>query len=161
MTLEPPKEEEDGENNTIQVTSAHSSKGLEWDTVYILHFNNNNWPSRMRSKTTKKELTDKELRSYYEGIEEEKRLLYVAMTRAKQNLILTSALYSSPMLTYNNSNEEHIQEAPSILPKNLQHSVSEIFNQFHSGRQKQIKEGKTPQQIVANNIADLAQLFRK
>jgi DNA helicase-2/ATP-dependent DNA helicase PcrA len=157
MSLEPPKEDDGGELDTIQVTSAHSSKGLEWDTVYILHFNNNNWPSRMRSKAVKKELGEKELRAYYDGIEEEKRLLYVAMTRAKQNLILTSSLYESPSPFPSDEKEEFLQNAPSLLPAQLERSVSNVFKDFHKSR---VNKESSPE-IKAFDVGGLSDLYRK
>jgi superfamily I DNA/RNA helicase len=53
----------------ITLSSIHSSKGLEWDTVYLLNVNKDVIPFH-RS----------------EDEEEERRLLYVAATRARRNL---------------------------------------------------------------------------
>jgi len=54
----------------------HQAKGLEWDTVFIIHLSNQSFPSRRAMLEEK-------------GIEEERRLFYVATTRAKQRLFLT------------------------------------------------------------------------
>jgi DNA helicase-2/ATP-dependent DNA helicase PcrA len=56
----------------------HSSKGLEFDNVFIVGMEENLFPSTL-SLTSKKET------------EEERRLFYVAMTRAKLTLTLTAA----------------------------------------------------------------------
>lgn len=56
---------------TVEIATIHSSKGLEWDNVYIPDVNEGNIPHRGSDS---------------EGIEEERRLLYVGMTRAKKNL---------------------------------------------------------------------------
>ena len=53
----------------------HACKGLEFDTVFIPDLNEGSVPSK-RAWTP-------------EQVEEERRLLYVAMTRAKRSLILT------------------------------------------------------------------------
>ena len=53
----------------------HACKGLEFDTVFVPDLNEGNIPPR-RSFTG-------------EQIEEERRLLYVAMTRARKSLVLT------------------------------------------------------------------------
>ena len=53
----------------------HACKGLEFDTVYIPGLNEGNIPSRRALISTQ--------------IEEERRLLYVAMTRARRSLTLT------------------------------------------------------------------------
>jgi DNA helicase-2/ATP-dependent DNA helicase PcrA len=53
----------------------HACKGLEFDTVFIPDVNEGNVPSR---------------RSWRQDqVEEERRLLYVAMTRAKRDLTIT------------------------------------------------------------------------
>ena len=57
----------------------HSAKGMEWDTVYVLNVVDGSFPSEF--STGKPEL-----------IEEERRLLYVAMTRAQNDLLLMAPL---------------------------------------------------------------------
>ena len=56
----------------VQLMTMHSSKGLEFEHVYIIHANEGEIPYQ-KAKTK-------------EEIEEERRLFYVAMTRAKSNL---------------------------------------------------------------------------
>ena len=53
----------------------HASKGLEFDTVYIPDCNEGIIPHRKSMKD--------------EAVEEERRMLYVAMTRARKRLTLT------------------------------------------------------------------------
>lgn len=67
------KNREDKEKG-VRLSTFHSSKGLEWDKVYIIDANEGIAPSR-------KATTDKD-------IEEERRLFYVAMTRAKTELYI-------------------------------------------------------------------------
>ncbi|PKL82120.1 MAG: ATP-dependent helicase [Ignavibacteriae bacterium HGW-Ignavibacteriae-3] len=79
MALEPPNESlvdveaEDKEEERLTLSTIHSAKGLEWHTVFILHAIEGFFPSAQSM--------DK-----LESIEEERRLMYVASTRAKQNL---------------------------------------------------------------------------
>ena len=61
------------------LSTVHSAKGQEWDAVFLLNVTDGSFPSEFA--TAKPEL-----------IEEERRLLYVAMTRAKQSLSLVSPL---------------------------------------------------------------------
>ena len=61
--------------NAINVMTMHSSKGQEFKTVFVIGVSNNVIPY-FKAKTL-------------EEIEEERRLLYVAMTRAKDHLIIT------------------------------------------------------------------------
>lgn len=62
--------------NAVSFSTLHSAKGLEYKTVFIIDVNEGNIPY-------KKALLDEE-------IEEERRLLYVGMTRAKEKLFLCS-----------------------------------------------------------------------
>ena len=57
-------------------STIHSAKGLEWDTVFVIHAADGNIPSDMASRSPTE-------------IEEERRLFYVALTRAKNRLLVT------------------------------------------------------------------------
>ncbi|MBK7106779.1 MAG: ATP-dependent helicase [Ignavibacteriae bacterium] len=82
MALDPPTEsvadisEEDKEKEVLTLSTIHSAKGLEWHTVFIIHAVEGFFPSSMSY--------DK-----IESLEEERRLMYVASTRAKQNLYIS------------------------------------------------------------------------
>lgn len=72
-------EEKKNENqDRVKLMTIHSAKGLEFDYVYVTGLEENLFPSSM-SLGTRAEL------------EEERRLFYVAITRAKKKLTLTSA----------------------------------------------------------------------
>jgi len=70
----------EGEEDAHRVTlmTVHSAKGLEFPTVFVVGLEENIFPSPMCT-TSKREL------------EEERRLLYVAITRAERHCILTCA----------------------------------------------------------------------
>ncbi|MFA4830605.1 MAG: ATP-dependent helicase [Patescibacteria group bacterium] len=73
------------DNEKIILSTVHQAKGLEWEAVFILNLSAGQFPN---------ERAIKEL----DGIEEERRLFYVALTRAKKYLYLTYPLsggYSS------------------------------------------------------------------
>ncbi len=79
------------DSESVQVMTAHKSKGLEFEVVYLPHVNDSGW-----SGATKKRYFDIPLQSHtlgleHEFIEDERRLLYVAMTRAKHTLCISSA----------------------------------------------------------------------
>ena len=63
----------------LTLTTIHSAKGMEWDTVYVLNVVDGSFPNEF--STGKAEL-----------IEEERRLLYVALTRAQNDMILMAPL---------------------------------------------------------------------
>ena len=61
------------------LSTVHSAKGQEWDAVYILNVSDGNFPSEFSTGSS-------------DQVEEERRLLYVAMTRAKNDLHLIAPL---------------------------------------------------------------------
>jgi DNA helicase-2/ATP-dependent DNA helicase PcrA len=65
----PPMVDEDW----LVLSTVHSAKGLEFDTVHVLHAADGNFPSDMALGSP-------------EGLEEERRLFYVAITRARRHL---------------------------------------------------------------------------
>lgn len=66
--------------NAVKLMTAHASKGLEFDTVFLIGAEEGLFPhANALSEATK------------EAIEEERRLFYVAMTRAKKKLYITKA----------------------------------------------------------------------
>jgi len=65
-------------NEKITIATIHKAKGLEFENVIIPGCTDNNYPSYFSKKDGKK------------GILEDARLLYVAMTRTKNRLLLTS-----------------------------------------------------------------------
>lgn len=60
----------------LVLSTIHQSKGLEWDAVFVMHMNESSFPNR------KATLEDG-------GLEEERRLFYVAVTRARRHLWMT------------------------------------------------------------------------
>jgi DNA helicase-2/ATP-dependent DNA helicase PcrA len=85
LTLDPPNATSDLagtpqlDEDYLTLTTIHSAKGMEWDTVYLLNVVDGSFPSEFA--TGKAEL-----------IEEERRLFYVALTRAQNDLVLISPL---------------------------------------------------------------------
>jgi DNA helicase-2/ATP-dependent DNA helicase PcrA len=85
MALDPPAASSDLAGDPYQdedyliLSTVHSAKGQEWESVYLLNVSDGNFPNEFAAG--KPEL-----------IEEERRLLYVAMTRAKTNLDLVVPL---------------------------------------------------------------------
>jgi DNA helicase-2/ATP-dependent DNA helicase PcrA len=92
-----------GNENAVTLTTAHKSKGLEWQVVYIYRFADTHWGNKTRREMIKLvpgiinlEDTEKEDKN-----SEERRLFYVAMTRAKQSLYLTGAVeYDSAKMIF-------------------------------------------------------------
>jgi len=72
------EEKKNEHQDRVKLMTIHSAKGLEFDYVYVTGLEENLFPSSM-SLGTRAEL------------EEERRLFYVAITRARKKLVLTSA----------------------------------------------------------------------
>lgn len=85
ITLDPPQWTGDLagapllDEDYLILTTMHSAKGLEFDCVYVIHAADGNIPSDMATGSA-------------EEIEEERRLFYVACTRAKDHLYVTHPL---------------------------------------------------------------------
>jgi ATP-dependent DNA helicase UvrD/PcrA len=85
LALDPPRASGDlagaphRDEDYLVLSTVHSAKGQEWDAVHVLNVADGNFPSEYA--TGRAEL-----------IEEERRLLYVAMTRAKSELHLIAPL---------------------------------------------------------------------
>ncbi|MDQ2825355.1 MAG: ATP-binding domain-containing protein, partial [Actinomycetota bacterium] len=79
LTLDPPSSTADLagppllDEDWLVLSTVHSAKGGEWDVVHVLHASDGMFPSDMATGDL-------------DGIEEERRLLYVAVTRARHSL---------------------------------------------------------------------------
>lgn len=82
MALEPPDASVEGmykrnsDDEALTISTIHSAKGLEWDSVFIIGAVDGRFPSAYSFNSA-------------EEMDEELRLMYVATTRAKNNLYIT------------------------------------------------------------------------
>lgn len=76
------KQKKSRHGKAVQFVTMHSSKGLEWDRVYVVNVNDNVIPHEMSGLNES-------------GIEEERRLFYVACSRAREKLSISWIAYGS------------------------------------------------------------------
>ena len=97
-----------GEEDVVTVMTLHSAKGLEFPVVFITGFEEGIFP---HSRSVNKE----------EELEEERRLCYVGMTRAKEKLYLT---YAWRRNLNGNTLFNSVSRFLNEIPKHLQEKVS-------------------------------------
>jgi DNA helicase-2/ATP-dependent DNA helicase PcrA len=116
LTLDPPEVTSDQSGPPLRdedyliLSTIHSAKGQEWKAVHVLNVVDGCIPSDMATGTT-------------EELEEERRLLYVAMTRAKENLhLLVPQRFYVTQQAGGSGGDRHIYAgrtrfiAPAMLP---------------------------------------------
>lgn len=78
--------------NAVHLVTAHRSKGLEYEYVYIIHARDAHWGNRRaQNKITLSTLAAEQAES---DIEDERRLFYVALTRAKRYVSVSYGVLS-------------------------------------------------------------------
>ena len=145
---------ENGDNRVLLMT-LHSAKGLEFPVVYLAGMEDGLFPSYMTIVSDSRE-----------EIEEERRLAYVGITRAKQELTLTCA--KSRMIrgeTQYNPISRFVREIPTTLldnaPKTVKRPLEENFSTADF-RPKAILRpkvtAKADKPFIAKGIGSLNQL---
>ena len=94
----------------VSLMTIHKSKGLEFNTVFIIGCNDGIIPGF--SKKSK-------------DIEEDRRVFYVAMTRAKQNLFL----YSS-QIHFVNGQQFKLKPSQFLTETGINHDSEEFFGNY-------------------------------
>ena len=115
MALEPPDEERAGvhtANSNLVLSTIHSAKGLEWHTVILIWAAEGRIPSPMSLDSS-------------EDIEEERRLIYVAATRAKRNLVVIAPLTFT---------DRRMGEVPVKISRFLEELPPEYFRSYSLAR---------------------------
>ncbi len=90
---DPPVAEADLDTPAVHVLTVHKAKGLEFPVVFLVSLVSQKfpWPRRRDALELPEELIKETLPSGDFHLQEERRLFYVGMTRAKKELYLTSA----------------------------------------------------------------------
>jgi len=121
MTLDPPSSTQELpadpflDEDYLILSTIHSAKGLEWDSVYVIHAADGNIPSDMATGSP-------------EEIEEERRLFYVAMTRAKNQLSVVR-----PERYYFHNRRKSDQHSLSKITRFLTPQIQTLFERQSQG----------------------------
>ncbi|PSS33225.1 ATP-dependent DNA helicase SRS2-like protein [Actinidia chinensis var. chinensis] len=113
--------------DAITLTTIHQSKGLEWDTVFIVKANESEIPLLHEFNGVTKEICS--------SIEEERRLLYVAMTRARKKLFILYVIMDS--------NWQMLQPSRFLkeIPDHLLETQVEPNSKYLQRKDQQIQNG--------------------
>jgi len=115
LALEPPDRSVEGmynkniKDDCLTISTIHSAKGLEWDSVFIIGAVDGRFPSAYAFNSP-------------EEMDEELRLMYVATTRAKNNLYITY-----PVNMYDFS-MDMVLSKPSRFLDNIENDIIEVWD---------------------------------
>lgn len=115
LALDPPDKSVEGmyknniDDEALTVSTIHSAKGLEWDSVFIIGAVDGRFPSAYSFNSE-------------EEMDEELRLMYVATTRAKNNLYIT---YPVDMYDYSMN---MVLSKPSRFLDNISDNILELWD---------------------------------
>lgn len=116
QTLEPPLSTGDLagppmiDEDWLVLSTVHSAKGLEFDAVHVIHAADGNFPSDMALSTP-------------EGLEEERRLFYVSITRARRDL----SIYVPLRYHHHRVHDDHSWAQPSrFLSGTVRSALEEV-----------------------------------
>lgn len=147
------------QNPKLDITfmTIHSSKGLEYDDVIILNFKDklNGFPNKIEDDSVLRLLKEKEKCPYAE----ERRLLYVALTRTLNDVYLLAPTYKESVFIEELSNKHKVKQLSLRIDKNLEknfykpHKSNEPFDYRKTDiKCPNCKDGKIT--VVRNNMND-------
>lgn len=114
MALEPPNTSAEGQltiadsTNRLDLSTVHSAKGLEWHTVFVIWALDGRFPSHHAIENP-------------DALEEERRLMYVAATRARENLIITY-----PCQVYDRTTQTVLNQ-PSRFLEGIEDMIERVY----------------------------------
>ena len=154
ITLLTDADDDKSESDVVKLMTIHAAKGLEFPVVFVAGLEETLFPNAMSINTR-------------EELEEERRLFYVAVTRAKKRLWLTYAntRYRFGNLTQNDPSrfidelpEERLDRAfAGGNMRNNQTNNWNPFNKTHTGYGNQIKQNpktevEKPSYLITSNV---------
>ncbi|MDR3357275.1 MAG: ATP-dependent helicase [Desulfovibrio sp.] len=136
LALESPEEDEEDENR-ITLSTVHSAKGLEWNAVLVLDLVEDRFPSRHAL-------------ARQDDFEEERRLLYVACTRARRHLDLYA-----PASIYSRAERGVLYVGQSPFLRELSPDVVETWIEGFGGvLTRRASAGQSPRSAAPRAVTD-------
>lgn len=138
----PPTHQADKYDDAINIMTIHAAKGLEFDTVFMPYLVHGRFPSRGRPEAIElpSELIKEAMPSGDIHTQEERRLFYVGLTRAKTELILSASdFYEGNVQTKRISNFASETIADKVHQKFVADKNLELF-QKKVGKNNKILE---------------------
>lgn len=139
--------------NAVQIMTIYQAKGLEFPVVFVPGLNKNYMPTSQPTGKQVWHFIDKELikgyERYFPSTEDERRLMYVAITRAKKYLIMSR------------SPDGRMQRKESIFCSEVRKSDYVITNTHrdYSEREKTVAEANTEISNITLNFSLLKSFF--
>jgi DNA helicase-2/ATP-dependent DNA helicase PcrA len=139
ITLLTDADKDNGDDDKVKLMTIHAAKGLEFPCVFVVGMEENLFPSMMSLDSR-------------DDLEEERRLFYVAITRAKEKLCLSfsvsryrygNLMYCEPSRFLREINEENLEFTFSQVDDNSRHIKREPV---------QKTTGVTPKAVTNNYV---------
>lgn len=153
------------DRNAVNILTVHSSKGLEFKVVFLVNLVSDRFPSRERSEKIplSREII-KEILSLDSDfhLEEERRLFYVGMTRAKERLYFTASNYygegkrTKKLSPFIYEALPKLEEQKELESKIKQLSLTEVLSVYEKEEEKE--ESKPPLKLSYITYSNL-QMF--
>ena len=127
-----------GREGYVRLMTAHRSKGLEFDYVYITYVHNGKWGNKRKIESLKllpevyELFEQKDRKLVQDDNDDERRLFYVALTRAKQHV---SILYAR-------ENEEGKEQLPSQFVSEIDEKLINVIATEQIEREFEEKRGE-------------------
>jgi DNA helicase-2/ATP-dependent DNA helicase PcrA len=135
----------------VTLASLHSAKGLEWDAVFLVGLTDSTLPIQHASTP--------------EQLAEERRLLYVGITRAREQLALSWALARSPGQRRGRRPSrflDGLRPAVAAVPRERKRSArpeaedAELFGRLRTWRKAQAEAQRVPPYVVFSDATLVA-----
>lgn len=136
--------EDPNENDHVSLMTIHAAKGLEFPYVFIVGMEENLFPSQMSLYSR-------------EDLEEERRLFYVALTRAKKQAFLSYAIsryrwgnltHSEPSRFIDEIDKKHLEMPPAPQPKQNQDFERSNWNTFDKNELNTFNTPTKPKKLL-------------